>query len=80
MAQALEGERSNGLIQIYLKIPPNSKYRQPPPRATGRLARNGCNADILSAAQYVQCHGLWSEDLNPGQLYATVLPNAEAAR
>ena len=30
------------------------------------------DAGILAAAEYARCHVLWSEDLNPGQLYATV--------
>jgi len=30
------------------------------------------DASILAAAEYARCHVLWSEDLNPGQLYATV--------
>lgn len=30
------------------------------------------DAGILAAAEYAQCRVLWSEDLNPGQLYATV--------
>lgn len=30
------------------------------------------DAGILAAAEYSRCHVLWSEDLNPGQLYATV--------
>ena len=30
------------------------------------------DAGILAAAEHAQCHLLWSEDLNPGQLYATV--------
>lgn len=28
--------------------------------------------DTLAAAEHARCHLLWSEDLNPGQLYATV--------
>ena len=30
------------------------------------------DASILAAAEQARCHVLWSEDLNPGQLYATV--------
>ena len=30
------------------------------------------DAGILAAAEHARCHLLWSEDLNPGQLYATV--------
>ena len=30
------------------------------------------DASILAAAEHARCHLLWSEDLNPGQLYATV--------
>ena len=30
------------------------------------------DAGILAAAEHARCHVLWSEDLNPGQLYATV--------
>ena len=30
------------------------------------------DAGILAAAEYARCHVLWSEDLNPGQLYAMV--------
>jgi len=30
------------------------------------------DAGILAAAEYARCHLLWSEDLNSGQLYATV--------
>ncbi|MGD0899483.1 MAG: PIN domain-containing protein [Thermoguttaceae bacterium] len=30
------------------------------------------DAGILAAAEHARCHVLWSEDFNPGQLYATV--------
>ena len=30
------------------------------------------DAGILAAAEHARCRVLWSEDLNPGQLYATV--------
>jgi predicted nucleic acid-binding protein len=30
------------------------------------------DAGILAAAEYARCHVLWSEDLNPVQIYATV--------
>ena len=30
------------------------------------------DASILAAAEHSRCQVLWSEDLNPGQLYATV--------
>jgi len=30
------------------------------------------DAGILAAAEHARCHLLWSEDPNPGQLYATV--------
>jgi predicted nucleic acid-binding protein len=30
------------------------------------------DASILAAAEFARCELLWSEDLNPGQLYATV--------
>ena len=30
------------------------------------------DAGILAAAEHARCHVLWSEDLDPGQLYATV--------
>ena len=37
-----------------------------------RYQINFWDAGILAAAEHARCHLLWSEDLNPGQLYATV--------
>lgn len=37
-----------------------------------RYQINYWDAGILAAAEHARCHRLWSEDLNPGQLYATV--------
>ena len=37
-----------------------------------RYQVNFWDASILAAAEHARCYRLWSEDLNPGQLYATV--------